>query len=186
MSDEIRDKEMAREVERLNMVQKEDLIPDDVQTAVTSELSPMAKEGLTVKKQMDLLTYTPCPRGCETKAILKNEKICWEGVFFFSLNKIKHMTFTEIVQGNVAGFDKVGCGAPGCTMSEREALQNLDDIPDALPCAEAGCGRLIPTDSANCDVHQEVSMTAMTVMELISMGTDYIRAIMKLTNTKTP
>ena len=107
MSDEIRIQEMAREVERMNMVQKEDLIPDDVQTAVTSELSPRAKEGLTVKKQMDMLTYTPCPRGCETKAVFKGEKICWEGVFFFSLNKIKHLTYTDIIQGNPVGFDKI-------------------------------------------------------------------------------
>ena len=96
------------------------------------------------------------------------------------------MTFTRIVQGTVTGFDKVECGAAGCTMSELEALQNLDDIPDALPYAESGCGRLIPTDSANCDVHQEVSMTAMTVMELRSMGTDFTRATMKLTNIKVP
>ena len=60
MSDEIRDNEIAREGERLNMVEKDDLGPDEVQTVVMAQLSSAAKPNNTAKRQVDW-TCSPTP-----------------------------------------------------------------------------------------------------------------------------
>ena len=163
------------------IIQGAPLVLDDNERVVTQLLDPLMGKGQSVPKSVDLVTYVPCPSGCDITLTKVDGISKWTGLFWFSCMDIQSLTKSKLLQGLEEYYgNPTGCGAVDCVASRLLALQHMDK-PDMIPCIESDCDLLArPDQDNNCNDHTEVSVTAMVLMETRKFTKELLAATKKV------
>ena len=79
------------------IIQGAPLALDDNERVVTQLLDPLMGKGQSVPKAVDLVTYVPCPSGCDI-TLTKVEGVSkWTGLFWFRCMDIQSLTKSKLL-----------------------------------------------------------------------------------------